>query len=114
MIISHKNLIGLPVQTKSGLLLGKIRNFEIESETQNISRYVVKSRNIISKLLSEEIGEIIIGRNQVISIDEEKMVVDDASVKELGGARVLGRSEKNAPVLGSRLSISKIDGECSK
>ena len=114
MTISHKNLIGLPVQTKSGLLLGKIRSFEIESETQTISRYVVKSRNLISKLLSEEVREIIIGRNQVISIDEERMVVGDASVKELGGVRILRGAEKNAPVLGSRLSISKINGECSK
>lgn len=114
MIISHKNFIGLPVETKSGLVLGKIRSFEIESDTQTISQYVVKSRNLISKLLSEEVQEIIIGRNQVISIDEKKMVVDDNSVKELGGKRIFRGVEKNAPVLGSRLSISKTNGECSK
>ncbi|MFZ5364502.1 MAG: hypothetical protein ACOZAG_03405 [Patescibacteria group bacterium] len=114
MIISHKNLIGLPVQTKSGLLLGKVRSFEIESETQTILRYIIKSRNLISKLLSEEIGEIMINRNQVIFLDENKMIVDDASVKELGGERIIQGIEKNATALGSRLSISKINGECSK
>ncbi|MBU1146175.1 PRC-barrel domain-containing protein [Patescibacteria group bacterium] len=114
MYINYKNLIGLPVQTKSGLLLGKIKSFEIESDSQNILKYFIKSRNLISKLLSEEVEEIIISRNQVISLDEEKMIVDDASIKELGGAGVFGRTEKGAPALGSRLSISKIDGECSK
>lgn len=114
MTISHKNLIGLPVETKGGLLLGKIRSFEIESDTQTILRYVVKSRNLISKLLSEEVSEIIIGRNQVVFLNGEKMVVDDTSVKELGGISLLQGAEKNAPVLGSRLSISKINGECSK
>lgn len=114
MTISHKNLIGLPVQTKSGLLLGKIRGFEIESDGQNILCYIVKSRNLIDKLLTEKVGEIIISRNQVVSLDEKKMVVDDASVKELGGIRALRGMEKNVPVLGSRLNIPKIDGECSK
>ncbi len=114
MTISHKNLIGLPVETKSGLLLGKVRGFEIESESQNILRYIVKSRNLIGKLLTEEVSEIIINRNQVVSLDEKKMLVDDASVKELGGTRALRRMEKNAPALGSRLNIPKIDGECSK
>ncbi len=114
MIINHKNLVGLPVLTKSGLLLGKIRSFEIESDTQTVLRYVVKSGSLISKLLSEEVSEIIIGRNQVLSLDEEKMMVDDALVKELGGRSVLHGAKRNAPVLGSRLSIQKIDGECSK
>jgi sporulation protein YlmC with PRC-barrel domain len=114
MIINHKNLIGLPVETKNGLLLGKIKSFEIDSDTQTVLRYVVKSRSLISKLLSEEVREIIVGRNQVISLDEEKMIVHDTLVKELGGSGVLRGAEKSAPVLGSRLSISKIDGECTK
>lgn len=107
-------MIGLPVETKSGLLLGKIKSFEVDSEAQAISRYVVKSRSLISKLLSEEVGEIIIGRSQVLYIDDKKMVVEDVFVKEAGGVRVTQGMERNATVLGSRLSISKIDGEFSK
>jgi len=42
------------------------------------------------------------------------MMVDDALVKELGGRSVLQGAKRNAPVLGSRLNIQKIDGECSK
>lgn len=114
MFINYKNLIGLPVETKSGLLLGKIKSFEIDNETQTISQYVVKSRSLISKLLREEVGEIIIGRNQVLSIDGEKMVVEDILVKESGRVRAARNMERSAPVLGSRLSISKIDGEISK
>lgn len=114
MIINHKNLIGLPVETKNGLLLGKIKSFEIESDAQTVLRYVVKSRSLISKLLSEEVSEIIVGRNQVISIDEEKMIVHDTFVKEMGGRSVQQVAKRNAPVLGSRLSVKKIDGECTK
>jgi sporulation protein YlmC with PRC-barrel domain len=114
MFINYKNLIGLPVKTKSGLFLGKIKSFEIESETQTISRYVVKSRSLISKLLSEEVGEILIGYSQVLSLDEEKMIVEDILVKELGRVRTVRSMGRSAPVLGSHLSISKIDGEFSK
>lgn len=114
MLINYKNLIGLPVLTKSGLLLGKIKSFEIERETQTIFQYVVKSRSLISKLLSEEIGEILINRDQVLSIDEEKMIVEDILVKESGRVRAVQSMGRSAPVLGSRLSVSKIDGEFSK
>lgn len=114
MHINYKNLIGLPVETKSGLLLGKIKSFEIESETQTIFQYIVKSRSLISKFLSEGVGEIVIGCNQVLSLDKEEMIVEDILVKESGRVRAARSMGRSAPVLGSRLSISKIDGEFSK
>ena len=110
MFIDNKNLIGLPVETKSGLPLGKIKSFEINSETQAIERYVVKSRNLIGKLLREELGELVIGRNQVISIDEAKMVVEDGMVGEKEIIRMSQGVGRNIPALPSRLSL-KTDGE---
>ncbi len=110
MRINQKKLIGLPAETQGGLLLGKIRDFEIDSETQNILRYTIKSRSLISKLLSEEVAELIVGRNQVISISEEKMVVEDSVVKEFGVEEVTRRVEGDAPVLTSRMKISRNDG----
>jgi len=110
MLIDSKNLIGLPVETKSGLLLGKIKSFEVDSATQAIEKYVVKSRNLIGKLLREELGELIIGRNQVISIDETRMVVEDGLVPEKERIRMSQGVGRNIPALPSRLSL-KTDGE---
>ena len=110
MFIDNKNLIGLLVETKSGLLLGKIKSFEVDSETQTVERYVVKSRNLIGKLLREELDELIIGRNQVISIEETRMVVEDGVVGEKEKIRVSQGVGKNIPALPSSLSL-KADGE---
>jgi len=110
MRINCKNLIGLPVETKSGLLLGKIRSFEIDSETQNILSYTVKSRNLIGKLLSEKVGELIISRNQVVSVSEEKMVVEDNMVKEFEAGMVVRGAKSDAPVLTSRMKIFRNNG----
>ena len=79
MIISHKNLLNLPVETKSGQILGAISHFDIEVDEQRINRYYVKSRSLISGLLNKE---LIISAEQVISIGQDKMVVEDSVGKE--------------------------------
>lgn len=99
MIINSKDLAGLLVETKSGLVLGKIKSFEIDSETQSVLRYIVKSRNLISKLLSKEANELIISRNQVVSIKGEKMIVEDGVVKEAKTVKVLHGARENASLL---------------
>ncbi len=110
MIIDYKSLIDLPVYTQRGLALGKIKNFEIDSETHIILRYLVKSRNLISKLLVEKKQELIIHRNHVISIDAEKMIVEDNVIKESEVIKLLRRTNREAPALSSRLNFSKNDG----
>lgn len=107
MVISCKNLIGLPVETKSGLFLGKIKNFDVDNETQAVLRYIVKSRSLIGKLLSEEISELIIAKEEVISLGEDKMVVQDGVVKESEAATLRKVASNDAPALSSRLSIAK-------
>lgn len=79
MILSHKNLIGLPVETKSGQALGLISNFDLEVDEQRIIRYYVKSSRMITGLLKKQ---LIVSASQVISITSEKMVVDDNLSKE--------------------------------
>ncbi len=106
MILSNKNLIGLPVFSKSGLLLGKIKSFEVESETQTIARYSVKTRNLIGNILSENDSELVVGRNQVISISEEKMIVDDVLAKVRERMRSAEPMREDVPALGSKLSIN--------
>ncbi|OGY89998.1 MAG: hypothetical protein A2927_01395 [Candidatus Komeilibacteria bacterium RIFCSPLOWO2_01_FULL_45_10] len=79
MYLSLKTLKNLPVVTKNGQFLGKIREIEMEAETQNISRYFVASNQMVKRLTSKE---LIIAAVQVLSIDNEKMVVEDNLVKE--------------------------------
>ncbi len=78
-VITGKKLIGLPVETNSGKLLGKIFDFELEIDSQHILRYYVKGGSIFKELF---VDELIIHYSQVIFIDDKKMIVSDGIVKE--------------------------------
>ena len=87
--ISDAQLLKLPVFTKSGQKLGKVAGFRLETESQMITHYEVRPKGVAAQLVG---AEMLIGREQVISIDEEKMVVDDNIEKsfELAKAKALG------------------------
>lgn len=76
-----KDLINLPVFTQSGQKLGQISEVEIDPMTGQILKYFIKSNNLIKKFLEKE---LIINRSQVISLSQEKMVVEDSVIKEKG------------------------------
>lgn len=79
MELSDRKIIHLPVFTKSGKELGKVSGFEIDTNTQAIKRYYVKSHRLVAELFSKE---LIIGATQVISITDQKMTVEDLDLKE--------------------------------
>jgi uncharacterized protein YrrD len=68
MKIEWKKFKGLGVETKSGVVLGKVKNFILETDGQSILQYEVG--DLFTK-------KYLISREQVISIDSEKMVVED-------------------------------------
>ncbi len=74
MLIRWNKLKELPVHTAGGIFLGKVIGFELEAETHLVRAYFVK------KILGPEFS---IGREQVISITAEKMIVEDSFVKEM-------------------------------
>ena len=76
MKISSKDLINLPVYTQSEDYLGKIASFEINAETQQIIKYYVKAGSLTSSFLGES-QQLIVDHKQVLSLNEEKMVVED-------------------------------------
>lgn len=78
MQLTAKQLKNLPVFTKSNDCLGKIKEVEINSDTQNVSKYIVKSSQMTKRLVG---GELIINPSQVVSIDRQKMVVEDNVVR---------------------------------
>jgi sporulation protein YlmC with PRC-barrel domain len=65
----------LPVVTVSGAQLGRVHDFELDPIEQRIIRYSVRSGRLIGDLLSRE---LLIASRQVVSLSDEKMVVDDA------------------------------------
>lgn len=85
MLINAKNnLIGLTVKTKSNQMLGKIVDFEVDSETQTIEKYYVKSQGLVRGLFEDK---LIINKRQVISINNELMIVQDAVITESQGVK---------------------------
>lgn len=79
MLIKHKQLIGLLVETQSGEKLGRVDGFNLETDSHLIFQYLVKPAGL-SKIFSHE---LVISQAQVISLSEEKMVVDDLVYKKL-------------------------------
>lgn len=71
MRLADKTLRRLLVKTVSGTVLGRIRGFEIETDDQMITQYVVVSSILRSR-------QYLVNRNQVRSITMTEMIVDDA------------------------------------
>jgi len=74
MSLTFKQLKNLPVYTKSNEFLGKVKDVEINCDSHTISRYVIKNSDVIKIIAGKE---ILISPSQIISLDEQKMVVED-------------------------------------
>lgn len=77
MIINKKQLKKVAVETQSGISLGYVTDFEVETDTGTIEKYMVRSRIWENALL--------ISKAQIISFDQDKMIVEDAVVKAQPG-----------------------------
>lgn len=81
MKLSQKQLNNLPVYTQSQDFLGRVTGFEVDSQTHQINQYYIGSSSWLINLLGQE-QDLIISSDQVISLTEEKMTVQDAVIKE--------------------------------
>ncbi len=88
-MMSDEQLFKLPVYTKSGLHLGRLVGFEIEIESQMITHYQVRPKGLSARLFKTP---LLVAREQVVSITEEKMIVEDNVEKaiELEKAKAMG------------------------
>ena len=75
MRINAKKVIGMRVETQSGVYLGLVRDMVLDVDSQSIVVYVVR------KLLWGR-EEYHVGRGSVRRITRNKIVVDDAVVDE--------------------------------
>ncbi len=77
MLISSHTLRGLPVFTEQGSFLGVVCGVTIDTQSQSIMQYEVKSGwRFFHRTF------LLIHSTQVISISHEKMVVKDEFMKE--------------------------------
>ena len=79
-----KQLIGLPVETKSGNHLGILFDVELDVDAHLITSYYVRTSKLLPGMFAKK---LIIGRSQVVGITEEKIVVEDSVLKEVGSVR---------------------------
>ncbi len=79
MSLNNKKIINLPVFTQANIRLGYVSGFEIDELEQKIKHYHIKTHQGIAGLFEQE---LLISCKQVISLDKEKMIVEDAVIKE--------------------------------
>ena len=88
-LLDEKTLIGLPVYTERGTHLGKTAGFDVDADSHLIRRYRVKPRGLAARMIRTP---LLVAREQVLSVDAEKMVVEESVGKEmaLAQARAIG------------------------
>lgn len=75
MVINSKSLVGVPVRTAAGQMVGKLASLEIDAETGRISVLRVRVRGMVPGLLDDE---SFVAWSQVVSMSEKEIVVVDA------------------------------------
>lgn len=70
-----KELRNVPVETKNGIVLGKLSGYVMDGESHRVVQYVVKKAHSLAKILP---SELLVHSDQVISIASDKIIVDDA------------------------------------
>ena len=93
MNLRKKELINLAVYTQLGQYLGKVVDFELESSSQTIIKYYVRSKDIIKELLNKE---LLISKDQVITISEKKMIVEDGVILQKEKKQILKKVVSSA------------------
>lgn len=75
MLVGLKNLLHLPVETKSGSKLGKVVEINLDTDGHLVREYIVRPA-----LFSQR--TFLIRPVQVVAVTAEKMIVEDGVLKE--------------------------------
>lgn len=87
-------IIKSKVYTISGIYLGKVKNYSIDFDISRMSRIYVNARSI-RKLIKE----LIIEAKCIVSINKDKIIVDDTCAKEAQKSSLeIGTIEKELPI----------------
>jgi len=72
-----KNLKNLPVYTESKIYLGKVSKTKFD-EFSNLEKIFVRPSNLLERIFK---GEIEVSREQIISIEKNKIIVKDLEIR---------------------------------
>ncbi|PJE58295.1 MAG: hypothetical protein COU81_01405 [Candidatus Portnoybacteria bacterium CG10_big_fil_rev_8_21_14_0_10_36_7] len=76
MVITAKNIIGKPVITKGGAVLGKVSDFEVDVNTRVVVNFFVQGSILL--------GVLTIASSQIIDITNDKVIVEDMAMPDGG------------------------------
>jgi uncharacterized protein YrrD len=94
----------VPVQTKSGIVLGTVASVDFDADTGKLVGIKVKTRGLMSGLFNEELNVV---WDQIVEIRTDLVTVRDTTVPV--GARRLA-VETGTPVSGN-IHFAKKEGE---
>lgn len=106
MKISSKQLIHLPVITESGQELGTVGHFDVDVESHVISHYYIASDHIIKRFLKWE-RDLMITPQQVVSMSESQMVVQNTVLKEVELQKIKISSQRKPTAAGTSMISSE-------
>lgn len=81
------DLINLPVYTKSGQRIGRVRDLQLDESGRAVQQYVVHTGNLLPQFLGKD---LLVHYSQVIEITAERMIVADTmdpALKKTSGRR---------------------------
>lgn len=78
MTLPYSTIIGLPVFTENKRKIGKIFDVEFNEKEHLVEKYIIKTHKLI--VLVDQV--LMISPQQVIAIDEKKMIVENNIVKD--------------------------------
>jgi len=82
MRLNNAQLIGLPAITQTGDLLGQVVGFEFDADQHVITTYFIGPGKLIERIFGtvRNTQPLAVAASQIISIDNEKMLVHNSSV----------------------------------
>lgn len=83
--MNAREIISLPVYTESETFLGTIIELDIDPKQQTVEFYFVKKIGIATTIFhthNPELADYKIHASQVVSIQKDRMIVDDLSVED--------------------------------
>ena len=77
--INFQKLLRLPVYTESGSKLGRVYDLDLDIDTHNVMRYVIKANILSAK-------KYLIQNFQIKSISDDKIIVYDTTISAFAKA----------------------------
>lgn len=105
MIATFLKLRGTPIVTRSGELIGHLKDLQLDLDNLKIVSLVAKPSGLVKNLM---LSELVIGYEQVIQVSDKQIMVEDAVSKDRGRAVLAGDfAKKITPETGTMASTQE-------